>query len=468
MSDQSRGTEPGPASRVRAASVSLREGAAPIDESALMDSANQSLADALRITFRILQVVMAVLAGVYVLSGLHSIKTNERGISLLFGRAVASDLPAGFRFAPPYPIGELVKVDTGNNEVTILRAFWPYVDPGKEETTTLEQLRGTSRLDPSQDGSVLTAGGNIAHTQWKAQYRRTNPTLWAKNTYAPHERELVIAAVQRGVVRALAEVTIDDLLTQGVSEEGSVARRARAHAQECLDAFGGEGLGIEIEQLSLAAKIPPVYLRDRFNGVLEADSIASKAREDARREAGTRMNATAGGAAPLLVALIDRHEALRAKGDPDADKVLEQIDAVFDGVEVEFDGRVHAEPVTGEVASMIASARQYRTSVVSRARADLAVYRAKLEQYQVNPEVMVTNAWTEAVGSFFSHPDVRVFLNPPGSNIIELVLNKDPAIEKEMEARAREDANEAARKQREENAQRDRHSTQEGLQQIPD
>ena len=100
----------GPA-RHRPASVVLREEGESV--SALMDPANRSLADALKITFRLLQAAMVVLFGLFAFSGLQEVREGESGLRLMFGRLVESDVPPGIRFALPPPVGEIVRVTTG-------------------------------------------------------------------------------------------------------------------------------------------------------------------------------------------------------------------------------------------------------------------------------------------------------------------------------------------------------------------
>jgi len=391
----------------RAASVQLRDRDQFTDHASLMDPANQSLADALGITFFLLKGAVAVLVVLYIGSGFQSVKANERGVRLLFGRVIAQDLRPGFQFAPPYPFGELVKVDVGNQDLNLNRAFWPYVKPG-DEGQSVDALRAKPSLSVDQDGSLLTGDGAIAHTQWMVQYARTDAGAFAKHVHPGHEAGIIVAAVQRGIVQAVAGVSIDDLLKQGSSDAGSVAIRAKGIAQELLRHTGAE-TGLEIEQLSLAQKIPPAYLLESFNSVTEAASRASTARENAQKERNTLLSETAGGAAPVLIELIDRYERqLDARQPDEARATLATIDSVLAGRPIEIDGAEVSPSIGGEVATMLNAAVQYRSGVVDRARSDLAVFHAKLEQFKTSPEVMITADWTGALSSFFRDQRVEV------------------------------------------------------------
>lgn len=455
--------EQGPA---RPASVQLRTGDNGPRDGSLMDSANQSLADALRITYRILQWAMVVLAILYVGSGFQSVKTSERGVRLSFGRIAAQDLRPGFQFAWPYPFGELVKVDVANQDLEVNKAFWPYVKPG-DEAQSIDQLRAKAALSIDQDGSILTGDGAIAHTQWKVQYARTDARAFAQHVYPGHETGIVLAAAQRGIVQAVAGVSIDDLLKQSASDAESVAIRARAIAQATLNSEE-ISTGIEIEQLSLTQKIPPAYLLESFSSVNDADNNASKARENAQKERNTLLSDTAGGAAPILIQLIDEYERQIDAGETEqAQATLAQIDRVFDSQPIQIDGAEVTPSIGGEVASMLSAAVQYRSGVVDRARSDLAVFQAKLAQYKTNPEVMVTADWTGALAGFFGDERIEIFFHPTGADTLELVINTDPEIAADRERRMLAAQNDEARRQREQLRQRSRYETEEGLRLVP-
>ncbi len=451
----------------RPASVQLREGREDSSGAALMDPANESLADALRITFRLLQSAMVVLLVLYIGSGFQSIKANERGIRLRFGKIVAQDLKPGFHFAWPYPFGEMVKVDVGNQDLKIDRAFWPFVAPGDEDQA-VDQLSPKGSLSPDEDGSILTGDGAIAHIQLMVQYARTDAGAFSKDIYPPHETGIVRAAVQRGAVQAVAGVNIDDLLKQGSNDAGSVTIRTKSIAQDLLRGAGVTETGIEIEQLTLSQKIPPAYLREKFYSVSDADSNASRSREDAQKEANTLLSETAGGSAPILILLIDQYEQQIDTDQPQqAAATLAQIDRVFDGLPITIEGIELNPSIGGQVSAMLSESRQYRSGVVDRARSDLAVFRAKLKQYQTNPSVMVTTDWTDAMSQFFADERIEVFFNPLGTDTLELVINSDPEIAARRERAMLKKQNDAALDEREELMKRSRYETEEGLRLVP-
>lgn len=384
-----------------------------------LEQANRSLAEALKVTFRLIQIAMVVLAGLYVLSGFQSIGTDERGVRVVFGKATARDLSPGFQFSWPYPLGEMVKVNTGTQRARIFRDFWPFITPGREDQVPVDQLRRSRTLVPGDDGSLITADGNIVHARWVIDYSRTDAFEFASSVHPSDSERMVIAAAKRGAVRAVAEVTIDDILKQSSSQDASVARRAQRIAQETLDSIHS---GIRIETLSLDNKMPPVHVRAKFAGVQTAASNASKAVEDARRQANEKLNYVAGQASPILTSLIDEYEIeIESKLDDDAASTLTKIFEVMEGR--------GAKPIAGQVAEELSMARQERSEIVSRARSDAQVFAAKLEQYRSNPIVMVKQDWKEALQEFMGQSNVRVFMAPTAGEI-RVLLNSDPEVDK--------------------------------------
>ncbi len=462
MSDPHDPIEPTPAPiEDRPTSVTLRRDSAADARAEALDAANKSLAEALRVTFRLLQVAMCVLAVLYLLSGFQSVGTDERGIRVVFGKATATDLPPGFQFSWPYPIGEMVKVNTGTAEVKINRTFWPYVAEGKEDETSIDQLSRSIKLNPDQDGSLITGDGNLAHTKWNVVYTRDNPFEYAQNIYSEDEEAIVRAAVRRGVVRAVSEVTIDQLLKQSQSQDASVASRARQVAQETLDQMDA---GIRVERLTLDGEvIPPVSVRGEFAGVQAAASRAAQVQTTAEQMARSTLNTVAGLAADEMLTLLDQYERQLEEGDRDAAAVtIDAIYAIMESEPAEINGRVVEARISGEVSQILNEAKQYRAEAVSRARADLTLFRAKLQQFRSNPTVMVQTDWSDAFQAFLSQPSVTAFVYPEGTTQVRLQINPDPNILNDQITEERRQKAEDARLQREEEQQKQRFRTQEG------
>lgn len=490
------GVAPGAAPR-RAASATLRDGAAAREGTASLDPAQRSLAEALRISFFLLQVGMLVLIGLFLVSGAQQVRESERGIRLTFGRVSEQDVAPGLHFSWPFPVGEFLTVQTGLVSQDLDAEFWPRMTETqkKQALDTLTQLTGIG-LAPATDGSLITGDNNLVHAQWRVEYHRESPTDFVRNVHTPDEPRLVRAAVQRGVVRAVAEMPIEELLKQGgagaavvappadattppTGAEGqppatgaaqpattpestpagtpatppaptgapgapaaAPARTSSASGESALAArvrriaqetLDAVGAGIRIDQCVLKQLTPPLPVRPSFQQVQAAQSQAEKAREDAEKDRRTELNKVAGLAHPFILDRIDAYErAIETNDDAAATGALTQINSLVEGEPVEIGGERLERLASGEVTDIINAARRYRTEVVSSSRSDVESFRAKLEQYRVSPAVLLNREWTDAFLEMLAGPTVQVMLVPPDASL-ELWLNSDPEYLKAQE-----------------------------------
>jgi regulator of protease activity HflC (stomatin/prohibitin superfamily) len=424
-----------------AASVTLRSNEEASDAGALLDRANRSALDALRIAYTIMTWIMVGLLGLFILSGFQSVNESEKAVRLQFGKIDNSNLGAGFQFAFPPPVGELVKIQTGQQTLRIDDAFYPRLNQ-QQRSQTLEQLasRGTFRsYNPAQDGSLITADQNLAHAKWQVLYERSNPTQWLTNIDQEHEEDLIRLSVERAVVRAMAEITVDDLVKQSAGSEGSVARRAEFYSQQSLDRLNS---GIKIVRLDMIDPGPPINLFNDFAKVNSAQTNANTERERAIQDARTQLNSVAGGASTDLIELINRYEkATDLSNTESQDTLLAAIQSVFMGEAVTVEPGSDDESaiavaegsVSGMVTQLITGAETYRRQVRDEAQADLTRFNSKLEQYNTSRDVLISREWADAVGAFLRKDTVQAMFLPAGTNVLELLLNRDPQILRDQE-----------------------------------
>lgn len=455
------GGEPLPVPARRNVSMSLRGGSAEpgFDAVDAMDPANQSLQEALRFTYRLIQAAMVILAVMFIFSGLRTVKEGEQGIRLLFGKRDPELVQPGPAFSAPYPMGELVKVSTGVVTIDIADSFWPFLSP-EDRVRPITELNGSNSLKPERDGSLITADGAIAHTQWRVRYSCTDPGLYSQNLLPEAADSLVKAAVQRGVVQAASETRVDDLLKQSNDDVSSLASRARDVAQRTLDAAQS---GITIERLSLIEKMPPLFLKDKFAAVQTAQQNSQKVQEREASQAQSTLSVTAGSAAPAIIDLINQYEvAIEKKDLPAQDRLLKEIDSVLEG-RAEEPGR----RATGEVTKMLSDATQYRSSISNKRRSDLSAFLAKQEQFASNPLVTIHREWAEALRAFQSSESVELMMMPIGTRTLALLINRDPDIAKRLETRRREKESEMSLEERDRVRKEAAFKVDEGLKQTP-
>lgn len=445
----STGTILAPAQRRGRRGVTLRsdrEGGPSMQD--MLDPASRSLADALKITYRLLVIAMVVMIAAYFLSGFKRVNESESGVRTVLGKIAASDIPPGFTPSFPEPIGELIRVKTGLEAIKVDKAFFFRLSEAEEKTLAapggLQSLAngGSNALDPDVEGALLTADGNLVHTQVKVTYRRTSPSKNVQNiadddASGSIEREIVIAAVRRGMVMAAARTSIDEFIRNQAEENRAdndvrnVAQFAKDVSQQMLTALGS---GIEIQELLLEHPTAPRPLMNSFNDVQTSQSKAAKDVSDAEAARKERLSITAGDAAPVILTQIDEYERQLSLGDQaKAAAVLAKIHALMLREPVEINGKTAVVNTFGKVSNMISEANRYRTEVVGKAQASAGLFEAKRAAFASNPEVMIASEWTNAMQAFLTRDSVQVLLVPPGAERVTVQLNRDPSIKREQE-----------------------------------
>lgn len=420
---------PGPAAR-RPQSVTLRDDSRQGEDlGSLMNPAQQSLSDALRVCYRLVQLTILVLVVVYVFSSFQTVNQGERALRLSFGRVDGDDLAPGPQFALPTPIGELVKIPVGTTTIRLDTEFWPSLrDENKNKSPQELKNFGKGALDPVSDGSLLTADGNLTLARFAVTYRREKFRAYAQNVRPEDEEKLVRAAVRRGVVQATAVVTIDEFLKNVADEDRkgtfvAVSNRARQIAQRTLDEMG---TGLVIDDLSIQSPTPPFELIGKFETVQSSQSKAKERSEQAQSERVRTLAEAAGDGAEPLLAEIAAYGAILDRGDTAAaDIQLKKIDVMLLSLQVpRADGST--AQITGRAARSLSSAREYRSSVVSRAESDARTFEVKRGVYAANPSLLISGEWIDAYSKFLSRDSVEQIWLPPGVRTLVLDLNRDP------------------------------------------
>lgn len=421
---------PGPVGPRRPQSVTLRDDARQGDDlGSLMNPAQQSLSDALRVCYRLVQFTILVLIVVYLFSSFQTVNQGERALRLAFGRVEGDDLAPGPQFALPTPIGELVKIPVGTTTLRLDQEFWPALrDENKNKTPQELKNVGKGALDPVSDGSLLTADGNLTLARFSVTYRREKFRAYAQTVRPEDEERIVRGAVRRGVVHATAAVTIDEFLKNVADEDRkgtfvSVSNRARQIAQRTLEDMG---TGLIIDDLSIQSPTPPFELIGKFETVQSSQSKAKERSEQAQSERVRTLAEAAGDGAEPLLAEIAAYGAFLDRGDAAAaDAQLKKIDGMFVSLKAPRADGSTAE-ISGRAARALSSAREYRSSVVSRAESDARTFEVKRGTYKANPSLLVSGEWIDSYTKFLSRDSVEQVWLPPGVRTVQLELNRDP------------------------------------------
>lgn len=455
-------SQPGPSGdrrRARPASITLREDGRRVQSvNELMDPANKSLTDALRIAYRLLMLAIMIMIVLFAFSGVQQVAETERGVRTTFGQLDDRVLEPGLHFSWPQPIGDVIKVETSDQKLDEKKAFFPNLSDAEEKMLSDGQQGqqsladgGRDTLDPDSDGGLLTGDGFIVHVRCEVTYRRSTTsdrafrTITAEQGSGPGrdrmEREIVSAAIRRGIVQAAAERTIDEVYNDRPdagrpSGTPLFSEAARIEAQKMLTKLDA---GLEIQSFTVPVKMPPRRVSKEFSAVQSAQSEASKLRQEAEATARQTLTNVAGDSAPLLLSQIDTYEKQLAEGKTaDAEHTLTNIQDIMLRRPVTIDGKQILPRTSGEVARMLADAEQYRSSVTAKSQSDATSFKAKLATYRANPRVFLTAEWADALGTMLARENVQTLLLPPQLQSTVIRINRDPTIEKDIIAKLQE------------------------------
>ena len=388
-----------------------------------LDPAQQSLAEALRVSFTILKLAMLALLVAYAFSGTFSVGSNEVALRLRFGDYVGNPgnrvLERGTYLAAPFPIEQIVKVDTRPVTLVLDKEFW-FETSAQESGLTRGQLqaRKAMPLHPLRDGSLITGDSNIAHAKWTLTWRVGDPVAFLTNVGSKQvAADIVRLVAQQGIVQAIAQLAADDLLRGIVNRELAVGLM-----QERLD---GMRTGLVIDQLVLDKVSAPMRVAGSFDAVTSAESDRASRIVAAQQERSRILGETAGEASGRLMELVTAYEQAVERGDKEAAlRIQGEIDAAL------ADLRVGDTAIGGEVARVINTAKTYRTQIVERVASEAQAFEQLLPQYDRNPRLVLSKLWEDARETILTG-DVETFYTVPGQ--LELQLNRDPELQKERQ-----------------------------------
>jgi len=417
------------------------ETVAPADAPPALDPAQQSLAEALRVSFAILKLAMLGLLVAYLFSGTFSVGSNEVALRLRFGDYVGDPgnrvLERGTYLAAPFPIEQVVKVDTRPATLTLDREFW-FETTDRESGLTRAQLQGQKAmpLHPLRDGSLITGDSSIVHAKWTLTWRVAEPVAFLTNVGSrPVAEKIVRLVAQQGIVQSVAQLAADDMLRGIVNRELAVGIM-----QQRLDAMR---TGLVIDQLTLDKVSAPMRVAGSFDAVTSAESDRAGRIVASQQERAKVLGETAGEASGPILDLVTAYERAVEGGDEAAAaRAQEQLDAALAGLTI---GSV---PIGGDVAQVINAAKTYRTQIVEQVASEAQAFTQLLPQYERNPRLVLAKLWEDARERILTG-DVETFYTVPGQ--LELQLNRDPELQK-----ARQKEQLRSRKRAQQEAERNR------------
>jgi membrane protease subunit HflK len=396
-----------------------------------LDPAQQSLSDALRLSFAVLKVVMIVLAVFFLASGFFTVNQKQAALVLRFGVPLGGvDNPRvygpGLHWALPYPVDRQLIIDLAKESVEVESFFFKVAETEKDKARDELRIQAEG-YTPGQDGMLLTADLSIIHAKWFAEYRVDDPVAYVRHVSVAREtdpkaheqarRELVRSAVQNACVRTVGAFHADDILGGRID---LVQQTIRLRAQGNLNRMG---TGITIDQLLVRDPQVPLAVRSAYDNAQNADQEKQTAIEEARKQRNTMLNETAGVAYEQLLPVVERYEQARADGDLDESTRLHQ--------QIE---RLLLDEAGGEAAGMLLEARSYYTETVQSIQATARKFRDLLPNYRRNPDIVLIELWYDTKRTVLGGDNEKMYL-PAGGKEIRFKVGRNPAHWRDQELR---------------------------------
>lgn len=402
------------------------------------DPAQKSLADAMRVSFGVLKVIMVLMLIAYASTGVFTVEPQQQVVRLQFGKIIGEGggqvYEQGWYLGWPYPIEEKVKVPITKRTVSIRNAFW--YEGG--DTDSGGQARG-GPLNPEKDGSLLTGDANIVHGRFEVYYTIHDVIAFVQNVgmSGPGDMsaadELVRNVAEQGIVYAAARVQADDFI-KGSLSQGAATQRM----QQVLDALGA---GIKIESMVLAKSEAPVTVKPAYNLVTNAESERGQKLSAARQQRTTLLNEAAGEAHDGLFKLVQDYELAQTAGENEkAEKLAQVLDTAFDQLRLPAD--LGGTAIGGEASRLISEANTYRTETVEKVKSEANSFRTLLANYREAPELFLSRERQRVREAIFTG-DVETVYNNAGQLYLE--LNADPDLARKREQKRLEEEDRIAR-----------------------
>jgi membrane protease subunit HflK len=302
------------------------------------DPGTQALAEALRSSFLIIQIIMVLLVALFLGSGFFTVKEQYRAIILRMGRPVGEGeevlLKPGPHLAFPRPIDEVTNIPFSLVQRADSTVGWYQTVEERAKNPGLPAV--IQPLDPASTVSyMLTADTNIIHLAAFVTYRITKPVTYYFDF--ADAAQFVTNDLNNALLYAASRFTVDDIRSgQPAAFREAVETRMRELAEQ-------QALGITVDRVDCQPS-PPGALMNDFNKVVQAsedhdttNSLAeiyrNKTLGEARGQKESRTN-TAAAETARMVGLIGA-EATNFTGqldyykrDPELVKSLLQAETV--------------------------------------------------------------------------------------------------------------------------------------------
>ena len=245
-----------------------------------------------------LPILIAILAIMWLATGIYIVAPDEKGVVLRFGKWVATTDP-GPHYHLPSPIETVLKPKV--TEVKRIEVGFRTIDQGPPARYS----------DVPRESLMLTGDENIIDIDIIVQYRILDPGKFLFNIRDPHVT--VRVASEAALREVIGANTIDEALTVG---KFAIQENTKRLLQQILDSYGS---GLQIVAVQLQDVHPPDQVRDAFRDVASAKEDKTRLINEAEGYRNAILPETRGRAAQIInnAEAYMEEKILKAKGDAD-------------------------------------------------------------------------------------------------------------------------------------------------------
>ncbi len=389
------------------------------------DPAAESLASALKVSFRLLTILMLLAVVAFFLSGIKSIDETERGVIRTFGRIVGTADP-GLAYTWPFPVGDIQRVPT-STQVQDVHDFWFHIKPSEVGKPMAKINPMAEGLKPGFDGALVTGDRFLLHAKFKVFYSINDARAFVSNVTDVRER--IRSFVCDSAIQAASQRT-GEMIRR---EQTAFLNEIRRETQQRLDALSS---GVLISQVG-GEFAWPLRTRNAFERAGIANSERKRLREEAQAKAHELLAATAGREGYVILVgqpwddgseiegrdqpydLIGQYAEARDAGDANqVAKLMAQIEEVL-----------VSDKAEGEASAIIEEARRYQTEVRSEVASLAAEFEKALPRYQETPNLFLWDQWLTARAEILASPELyKRYISTGTAGPTQLMVSRDAKI----------------------------------------
>ncbi|MBS33899.1 MAG: hypothetical protein CMO68_05780 [Verrucomicrobiales bacterium] len=251
------------------------------------DARARALAEALQSSFKVIRVLMVVLAVAFLGSGITKVGVGEQALLLRFGE-YKEPLPPGLHFAWPNPIDQIEKVDGSKNVTIVSDIGW--------RTSEGEEPEDMPQFNPEYDGYTLTGDGNTVHIKATMTFSLEEDSKEAIMAYAfefDDATDFLRSALDNAVYHVSASRSALDAKLRKVELEEAIRRRIKKVVND------DHQLPIKVNSLTLEVQMPG-DVKPAYEAFLKSETESKTAISDARKDKGNIIAKAEGDAKVIL------------------------------------------------------------------------------------------------------------------------------------------------------------------------